>query len=124
MCSLGGREVRRGREGRRECVKGWVVAGERKGERAERVEKVVVGGCQEVEREGRQEVRSQVRGGDNDKLCFSALSDRETERWRKRKEEQKGRIGNYFVHITDLTITCVFKSNTTIFETSDGTDEE
>lgn len=38
MCSLGGREVRRGREGRRECVKGWVVAGERKGERAERVE--------------------------------------------------------------------------------------
>lgn len=36
MCSLGGREVRRGREGRRECVKGRVVAGERKGERAER----------------------------------------------------------------------------------------
>lgn len=35
MCSLGGREVT---EGRRECVKGWVVAGERKGERAERVE--------------------------------------------------------------------------------------
>lgn len=38
MCSLGGREVRRGMEGGRECVKGWVVAGERKGERAERVE--------------------------------------------------------------------------------------
>ena len=38
MCSLGGREVRRGREGRRERVKGWVVAGERKGERAERAE--------------------------------------------------------------------------------------
>lgn len=38
MCSLGGKEVRRGREGRSERVKGWVVAGERKGERAERVE--------------------------------------------------------------------------------------
>lgn len=34
MCSLGGKEVRRGRE----RVKGWVVAGERRGERAERVE--------------------------------------------------------------------------------------
>ncbi len=84
MCSLGGREVRREREGRRERVKGWVVAGERKGERAERVEE---GGCQEVEREGRQEVRSQVRGGDNDKLCFSVVSDREMERWRKGKGE-------------------------------------
>jgi len=48
MCSLGGREVRRGREGRRERVKGWVVAGERKGERAERVE----GGGQEVDMRG------------------------------------------------------------------------
>lgn len=38
MCSLGGREVSRGKEGRRECVKGWVVAGERKGERAEPAE--------------------------------------------------------------------------------------
>lgn len=38
MCSLGGTEVSRGMEGRRECVKGWVVAGERRGERAERVE--------------------------------------------------------------------------------------
>lgn len=37
MCSLGGREAGRGREGRRECVKGWVVAGERKGERADGV---------------------------------------------------------------------------------------
>lgn len=73
MCSLGGTEVRRGREGRRGRVKGWVVAGERKGERAEREEGR---GCQEVEREGRQEVRSQVRGGDNDKLCFSLVSDR------------------------------------------------
>lgn len=57
-------------------MKGWVVAGERKGERAGRAGGR---GCQEVEREGRQEVRSQVRGGDNDKLCFSAVSDRETE---------------------------------------------
>lgn len=38
MCSLGGREVRRGRPGGRECVKRWVVAGEGKGERAERVD--------------------------------------------------------------------------------------
>lgn len=37
-------------------------------------------GGQEVEREGKQEVRSQVRGGDNDKLCFSAMSDREREK--------------------------------------------
>lgn len=29
---------------------------------------------------GRQEVRSQVRGGDNDKLCFSAVSDRQMEK--------------------------------------------
>lgn len=36
MCSLGGSEVKRGREGRRERVKRWVVAGERKGERAQR----------------------------------------------------------------------------------------
>lgn len=36
MCSLGGSEVKRGREGRRECVKRWAVAGERKGERAQR----------------------------------------------------------------------------------------
>jgi len=33
-------------------------------------------------------VRSQVRGGDNDKLCFSAVSDRETEM----EEEQNGRV--------------------------------
>lgn len=39
MCSLGGREVSRGTERRRECVKGWVVAGEKKGERAQRVER-------------------------------------------------------------------------------------
>lgn len=43
-------------------------------------------GCQEVERERRQEVRSQVRGGDNDKLCFSAMSDRKTE-MQKEKEQ-------------------------------------
>lgn len=34
------------------------------------------GGRQEVKREGKQEVRSQVRGGDHDKLCFSALSEK------------------------------------------------
>lgn len=28
-----------------------------------------------MQREGRQEVRSQVRGGDNDELCFSAVLD-------------------------------------------------
>lgn len=28
-----------------------------------------------MQREGRQEVRSQVRGGDNDELCFSAAPD-------------------------------------------------
>lgn len=31
-------------------------------------------------------MRSQVRGGDNDKLCFSAMSDIETEK-EKEKEE-------------------------------------
>lgn len=40
--------------GGRERVKGWVVAGERKGERAER------GGCQEVDREGK--ARGEVSG--------------------------------------------------------------
>lgn len=30
-------------------------------------------------------MRSQVRGGDNDKLCFSVVSDRERERWGERK---------------------------------------
>lgn len=34
-------------------------------------------------------MRSQVRGGDNDKLCFSVVLDRETERCRK-KEWQDG----------------------------------
>lgn len=36
--------------------------------------------------EGRQGVRSQVRGGDNDKLCFSAVSDGELEGWRERRD--------------------------------------
>lgn len=58
MCSLGGSEVKRGREGRRECVKRWVVAGERKGERAQGVDGG--GGCQEVERNG--ETRGEVSG--------------------------------------------------------------
>lgn len=35
-------------------------------------------------------MRSQVRGGDNDKLYFSALFDSEPERWRNRKEVQRG----------------------------------
>lgn len=56
MCSLGGREVRRGREGGRERVKGWVVAGERKGERAERVEGGVSGS------RARGEARGEVSG--------------------------------------------------------------
>lgn len=38
MCSLGGKKVKRGREGRRERVKRWTVAGERKGERARLVD--------------------------------------------------------------------------------------
>lgn len=38
MCALCGRVARRGSPGRRERVKGWAVAGERKGERAGRVE--------------------------------------------------------------------------------------
>lgn len=69
-------------------MKGWVVAGERKGERAQRVEGR---GTQEVECEGKQEVRSQVRGGDNDKLCsfFSPVrSDRNGE---KGNDEQQKR---------------------------------
>lgn len=35
MRSLGGKKVRRGRQGGRERVKRWAVAGERKGERAQ-----------------------------------------------------------------------------------------
>lgn len=59
MCALCGRVARRGSPGRRERVKGWAVAGERKGERAGRVEGE--GGFgQEVEREG--EARGEVSG--------------------------------------------------------------
>ena len=52
----------------------------------------VVWGGQEVEQEGRQEVRSQVRGGDNDKLCFSAVFYNRRRKKRDRdgdKEEKK-----------------------------------
>lgn len=40
-----------------------------------------------MEQEGRQEVRSQVRGGDNDKLCFSVVSDRNREMEEREKQE-------------------------------------
>lgn len=36
-------------------------------------------------------MRSQVRGGDNDKLCFSVVSDRDRE-MKERKELLKGTI--------------------------------
>lgn len=42
MCSLGGREVRRGREAGGERVKRWTVAGDRRGERAELVDRGAV----------------------------------------------------------------------------------
>ena len=50
------------------------------------------GGVRKGSERGRQEVRSQVRGGDNDKLCFSVASDREGERWRAGREGQRGEV--------------------------------
>lgn len=47
--------------------------GKKGGERAERV--AGGGGVRKCSERGRQEVRSQVRGGDNDELCFSAAPD-------------------------------------------------
>lgn len=42
-----------------------------------------------MEREGRQEVRSQVRGGDNDKLCFLLSCLTERGKWRAGKKNRK-----------------------------------
>ena len=89
MCSLGGRDVRGGEGGGGGGGKGGGGAGEGKGERAERG---WGGGVRKWSERGRQEVRSQVRGGDNDKLCFSVASDREGERWRAGREGQRGEV--------------------------------